>query len=54
MPATRLSHYLANTPAGKQNSAAIAYLASLDYLNATNPEVAASIAQELIDQRSYL
>ncbi len=54
MTDSRLAHYFAHTPAEKRNSAAIAYLAGLDYLKETNPAVAASIVQELTDQRSYL
>ena len=49
-----LQCYLAQTPPDRQNSAAIAYLAALDYLHQTNPLVASSISQELKDQRSHL
>ena len=51
---TKLKKYLASTPENQQSEAAIAALATLDYLEKTNPEVAASIVQELKDQRSYL
>lgn len=49
-----LKKYLAKTPAEKQTSAAIAYLAALDCIAEATPEVAAGIIQELVDQRSYL
>ncbi|MBA3816708.1 MAG: glycine hydroxymethyltransferase [Parachlamydiaceae bacterium] len=51
---TRLSRYLAKTPAEQHNSAAIAYIAALDHLEASHPHVAASIVKELVDQRSHL
>lgn len=54
MTSSHLENYFASTPQNKKNSAAIAYLAALDYLTQTNPEVAASIIQELKDQRSYV
>jgi glycine hydroxymethyltransferase len=38
----------------KHSKAAIAYLASLDYLSTSHPLIAEKIAQELKDQRSYL
>lgn len=50
----KLQHYLSTTPSDKQNSAAIAYLASLDHIALTNPTVAEAIVQELKDQRSHL
>lgn len=53
-PHSLLKKYLLKTPSDKQHSAAIAYLATLDLLNVTSPEVAASIIQEVRDQRSYL
>jgi len=49
-----LESYLANTPDKKRSKAAIAYLASLDYLSSTHPEIAGHIVQELVDQRAYL
>ncbi|HEV8052426.1 MAG TPA: glycine hydroxymethyltransferase, partial [Parachlamydiaceae bacterium] len=51
---SRLKHYLAKTNSEKQSSAAIAFLASLDHIDTTNPLVAKTIAQELKDQRSHL
>ncbi|MBA2728889.1 MAG: glycine hydroxymethyltransferase [Parachlamydiaceae bacterium] len=49
-----LEKYLQNTPFEKRNSAAIAYLASLDHIAQTAPFVAESITQELRDQRTFL
>ena len=51
---SRLSRYLSKTPATKQNSAAIAYIASLDHLDISHPEIAKTISQELADQRSHI
>lgn len=51
---TRLSHYLSETPPELQNSAAIAYLASLDHISTVAPQISDSIIQELRDQRSHL
>ncbi|MBS0634393.1 MAG: glycine hydroxymethyltransferase [Verrucomicrobia bacterium] len=48
-----LEHYLTKNPEAR-SKAAIAYLASLDYLSSTHPHVAEKIVQELKDQRSYL
>lgn len=48
-----LENYLKKHPSNT-SSAAIAYLASLDYLQEKSPFVAEKITQELIDQRSYL
>lgn len=50
---SQLQKYLAKAGNNK-SSAAIAFLASLDHLNQTAPQVAASILQELKDQRSNL
>lgn len=50
----RLQEYLSKTPANQQKSATIAYLAALDHIQAISPIVAASIIQELKDQRSHL
>lgn len=50
----RLASYLKNTPAEKQNSAAIAYIASLDQIDTVLPEVTKSIEKELQDQRHFL
>ena len=38
----------------ERDSAAIAYLATLDHLSKKNPEVAQAVVQELKDQRAYL
>lgn len=54
MATTRLSRYLSKTPSEKQNSAAIAYMATLDHLEKISPNVSKSIIQELKDQRSHL
>ncbi len=51
---SRLSHYLAKTPSQHQQSSAIAYLAALDHIESVAPNIAASIIQELVDQRSRL
>lgn len=50
----RLKNYLDKTPKEKQSLAAIAYLASLDQIDKTLPEVSKSIEKELTDQRAYL
>jgi glycine hydroxymethyltransferase len=47
-------NYLDKTPKDQLDSAAIAYLASLDHLEKVHPQVAHSIIQELKDQRAYL
>lgn len=49
-----LRKYLQTIPEEKQDSAAIAFLASLDHLRQHSPDVAKSIIAELQDQRSYL
>ena len=49
-----LNDYLKKTPEDQRNSAAIAYLATLDYLEVESPVIAGAIEQELRDQRSYL
>lgn len=54
LPQTRLSRYLTKTPTEKQSSAAIAYMAILDHLSNSDPNIAQSIIQELKDQRSHL
>lgn len=51
---SRLANYLNSTPPEKRNTAAIAYLASLDHISATAPRVADAISQELNDQRTFL
>lgn len=50
----RIAAYLKKTPPHEQKAAAIAYLASLDQIENTSPEVVKSIEQELKDQRSHL
>lgn len=50
---SRLSRYLAKQPHDQLDSAAVAYIAALDYLEKTAPEVAACIIKELKDQRSH-
>lgn len=50
----RLSRYFQFTPEEKHSSAAIAYLAALDHIEMTAPEVAIAIDKELQDQRTYL
>lgn len=49
-----LENYLAKVPKEKRDSAAIAYMASLDHIESQYPEVARGIVQELKDQRSHL
>lgn len=49
-----LKKYLSKVPQEEQSTAAIAVLAGLDHLHASNPKVAEGIVQELKDQRSYL
>ena len=51
---SRLRKYLTTHPSDKQSSAAIAYLASLDCIEAVAPDITASIIQELKDERSHL
>jgi glycine hydroxymethyltransferase len=54
MSKKRLTHYLKTVPESKQDAAAIAYLAALDHIEVSTPEVAAGIEKELHDQRTYL
>ena len=49
-----LENYFKNTPEDKRNKAAIAYLASLDYIGDKSPHIRDTIVKELIDQRSHL
>lgn len=49
-----LEKYLLNTSVDHSSKAAIAYLASLDYIKEENPLIAEKIIQELKDQRSHL
>jgi len=51
---SRLMNYLSKQKNKLPNTAAIAYLASLDHIEKTAPDVAASIIQELKDERSHL
>ncbi|MDF2577809.1 MAG: serine hydroxymethyltransferase [Chlamydiales bacterium] len=49
-----LKSYLSHTPPELHNSATIAYLGVIDYLQDTNPQIAQCIIQELKDQRSNI
>lgn len=49
-----LENYFNKYPQQKRSSAAIAYLAGLDEISRSSPEIAQSIIQELEDQRSYV
>ena len=49
-----LNKYFHTVSAEKRDSAAIAFLASIDHLQKNNPLVAGTIIRELKDQRSYL
>ncbi len=49
-----LKKYLFYVPEEEQSSAAMAYLAGLDYIEQSHPSVARAIVQELKDQRSFL
>lgn len=49
-----LQEYLTKVPKGEQTTAAIAYLASLDHISASAPEIARAIIQELKDERTHL
>lgn len=51
---SRLQKYLSKHPVDVSHSAPIAYLAALDHIESTAPPVAASIVQELKDERSHL
>lgn len=51
---TRLDKYLRQHSGSDRNSGAIAYLAALDHIEASAPNISNSIVQELVDQRSYL
>ena len=50
----RLQEYLNGKTADKLHTATVAYLAALDQIETVYPEIAASIVQELADQRSHL
>lgn len=49
-----LKKYFNNTPDDKRSSATIAYLAAIDHIGDSAPEVSAAIVHELRDQRSHL
>jgi glycine hydroxymethyltransferase len=49
-----LKNYLKETPASQQNSACIAYLASLDHIDSVSPHIAKQILEELNAQRKHL
>lgn len=49
-----LKKYFQKIPENKQQSSAIAILAGLDYISEKNPKIAATIIQELQDQRNNL
>lgn len=49
-----LNLYLKNTAVEKQNTAAIAYLASIDHISTNSPKIAESIVNEIKAQRSQL
>ena len=49
-----IDKYLVKVSSQDRDSAAIAFLASIDHLQKTNPLVAQTILQELKDQRSHL
>ncbi|KAF3361515.1 Serine hydroxymethyltransferase [Chlamydiales bacterium STE3] len=51
---SRLQKYLEKNPSSKHSSAAIAYLAALDHIAISSPEIAETIIKELEDQRSNL
>jgi len=51
---SRLSRYLARTEKAALDPAAVAYLATLDTVEATSPGIARRIVQELRDQRTHL
>lgn len=49
-----LKNYFSKVPEAKRTSAAIAYMAALDAVGASSPQIAESIVKELKDQRSHL
>jgi glycine hydroxymethyltransferase len=51
---SHLTKYFTETPKERRSSAAIAYLAALDHIGTTAPEIAQGIIQELNDERSHL
>ncbi len=50
----RLERYLEKYPKDKRSSAAVAFLAGLDHIEKSTPEVTKSILKELEDERSHL
>ncbi len=54
MTTSFLKNYFAKVPEAKRTSAAIAYMASLDSVQASFPDIADSIVKELRDQRTHL
>ena len=51
---SRLNNYLNKYANKKLNSAAVAYLASLDQIETVSPDIAQNIVNELQDERSHL
>lgn len=51
---SRLEKYLSAHQGATKNTAAVAYLASLDHIEESAPEITASILKELQDERSHL
>lgn len=51
---SRLAKYFKKNDLNKQNKAAIAYLAALDHIEETSPQIAQAIVDELKSQRSHL
>lgn len=49
-----LEKYFNSVPEKKRSTAAIAYLAAIDHIQAESPSIAQAIIQELKDQRSHL
>lgn len=49
-----LKKYFAAVPEQQRTPAAIAYMASLDAIGASSPEISQAIVKELMDQRSHL
>ncbi|HEX2582564.1 MAG TPA: glycine hydroxymethyltransferase [Chlamydiales bacterium] len=54
MESNFLKKYFTQTPEPQRTSSATAFFASLDAIHASSPEIAASIVQELKDQRRHL
>jgi len=54
MNESRLQHYLKSNDNSTLDPGTVAYLASLDKIALTSPEISDAIAQELIDQRTHL